>query len=59
MVRVAGEFMWRSEWKQVRMEGSGSGHDPGVSAAPRCVLVHNLGGWGACMGPPRVGGERV
>lgn len=28
----AGEFMWRSVWKQVRMQGSASDPRPGVSA---------------------------
>ena len=31
---MAGEFMGRSEWKQVRVLGSGCGPRPGVSAVP-------------------------
>lgn len=54
VVCVAGEFMWRSEWKQVRIEGR-FGPTSGVSADPFCVPIRNLGGWGVCVGLPRVG----
>lgn len=57
-VKEAEAFMWRSAWKQVRREGSGLRPVAALSVQSPCALISDLGGWSACVGSPRVGGER-